>query len=203
MGRILAGRTLSRRTSPMRASAMQLEQDGPQEGVPSRSVPFQSEPPRGEPRKRILPQWNPLFEAIFKKHESRRFNEGFSIPGGFHPRRTFRDRMTTFIGTDFSNANLSEANLRGADLRKKNLSGVDLHRTILSEAGKASRAGVGFRGVPRALAVKASRVATGSLTRHEVRTVFRRRGRRKAFSRAAKPRRSTASWLRILQPPTS
>ena len=42
----------------------------------------------------------------------------------------------------------------------------------------------------RELAVKASRVATGSLTRHEVRTVFRRR---EAFSRAAKPRLSTTS----------
>ena len=43
----------------------------------------------------------------------------------------------------------------------------------------------------RELAVKTSRVATGSLTRHEVRTVFRRR--RKPFSRAAKLRRSTTS----------
>jgi hypothetical protein len=41
-------------------------------------------------------------------------------------------------------------------------------------AGKALPAGVGFREVPE-LALKASRVATGSLTRHEVRTVFRRR----------------------------
>jgi hypothetical protein len=39
---------------------------------------------------------------------------------------------------------------------------------------KALRAGVGSRGV-RDLALKASRVATGSHTRHEVRTVFRRR----------------------------
>jgi hypothetical protein len=41
-------------------------------------------------------------------------------------------------------------------------------------AGKALRAGVGFREF-RALAINASRMATGSLTRHDVRTVFRRR----------------------------
>jgi predicted nucleic acid-binding protein len=44
----------------------------------------------------------------------------------------------------------------------------------------------------RELAVNASRVATGSLTRHEMRTVFRA-GRRKAFSRAAKLPRSMTS----------
>ena len=44
----------------------------------------------------------------------------------------------------------------------------------------------------RALALEARRVATGSLTRHELRTVFGG-GRRKVFSRVARPRRSTSS----------